>query len=221
MPDPELQDHFRDVLDHVLRLSERIAAFRALLQNALAVNAALVAQRQNDEMRLLTESSIAQNEQIKRISSWAAILFAPTLIASIYGMNFRLMPELDWIFGYPMALGLMLVHGRGPLPDVQAQQVDLSGPRVSEAAEMRPWPADDPQARAAPCAPGGNRTPDRRIRRPLLYPLSYWGTFGVLPGCCRGRLKKFTVPGAPCQLRHARQMRLLGPPGWLHAGFST
>ncbi len=105
---PELQDHFRDVLDHVLRLSERVAAFRALLQNALAVNAALVAQRQNDEMRLLTESSIAQNEQTKRISSWAAILFAPTLIASIYGMNFRLIPELDWPLGYPMALGLML-----------------------------------------------------------------------------------------------------------------
>jgi magnesium transporter len=108
---PELQDHFRDVLDHALRLSERIAAFRALLQNALAVNAALVAQRQNDEMKLLTESSIAQNEQTKRISSWAAILFAPTLIASIYGMNFRLMPELDWRYGYPMALGLMVVMG--------------------------------------------------------------------------------------------------------------
>jgi magnesium transporter len=111
VPGPELQDHFRDVLDHALRLSERIAAFRALLQNALAVNAALVAQRQNDEMKLLTESSIAQNEQTKRISSWAAILFAPTLIASIYGMNFRLMPELDWAFGYPMAMGLMVVMG--------------------------------------------------------------------------------------------------------------
>lgn len=110
-PGPELQDHFRDVLDHVLRLSERVTAFRALLQNALAVNAALVAQRQNDEMRLLTESSFAQNEQVKRISSWAAILFAPTLIGTIYGMNFRTMPELDWVFGYPMALGLMVGMG--------------------------------------------------------------------------------------------------------------
>lgn len=109
--EPELQDHYRDVLDHVLRLSERIAAFRALLQNALAVNATLVAQRQNDEMRLLTESSYAQSEQVKRISSWAAILFAPTLIGTIYGMNFRSMPELDWVFGYPMALGLMIGMG--------------------------------------------------------------------------------------------------------------
>ena len=110
-PDPELQDHLRDVLDHVLRLNERVASFRALLQNALAVNAALVAQRQNDEMRRLTESSFAQSEQVKRISSWAAILFAPTLVGTIYGMNFRSMPELDWVFGYPFALGLMGAMG--------------------------------------------------------------------------------------------------------------
>ncbi|MDQ0922423.1 magnesium transporter [Pseudarthrobacter sp. W1I19] len=111
VPHPELQDHFRDVLDHVLRLNERVASFRALLQNALAVNASLVAQRQNDEMRRLTESSFAQSEQVKRISSWAAILFAPTLVGTIYGMNFRSMPELDWVFGYPFALGLMVAMG--------------------------------------------------------------------------------------------------------------
>lgn len=110
-PDALLQEHLRDVLDHTLRLSDRIASFRALLQNALAVNAALVAQRQNDEMRLLTETSLAQSEQVKRISSWAAILFAPTLIGTIYGMNFRIMPELDWVFGYPMALALMAGMG--------------------------------------------------------------------------------------------------------------
>ncbi|TSE14356.1 magnesium and cobalt transport protein CorA [Arthrobacter sp. KBS0703] len=110
-PDAELQDHLRDVQDHVLRLNDRIASFRALLQNALAVNAALVAQRQNDEMRRLTESSFAQNEQVKRISSWAAILFAPTLIGTIYGMNFHTMPELDWVFGYPMAISLMVGMG--------------------------------------------------------------------------------------------------------------
>ncbi|MCG2623638.1 magnesium and cobalt transport protein CorA [Arthrobacter sp. I2-34] len=110
-PDSQLQDHFRDVLDHVLRMGDRVAAFRALLQNALTVNAALVAQRQNDEMRRLTESSYAQNEQVKRISAWAAILFAPTLIGTIYGMNFSKMPELHWALGYPMALGLMIGMG--------------------------------------------------------------------------------------------------------------
>jgi magnesium transporter len=110
-PGPELQDHLRDVLDHVLRLNDRIASFRALLQNALAVNAALVAQRQNDEMQRMTESSFEQNEQVKRISSWAAILFAPTLVASIYGMNFVNMPELAWTYGYPYALGVMAAMG--------------------------------------------------------------------------------------------------------------
>jgi magnesium transporter len=112
-PADELRDHLRDVLDHAIRLNERVASFRALLQNALAVNAALVAQRQNDEMRKLSESSFAQSEQVKRISSWAAILFAPTLVGTIYGMNFSTMPELDWVFGYPFALGLMVAMGLG------------------------------------------------------------------------------------------------------------
>jgi magnesium transporter len=57
------------------------------------------------------EAAIEQNEQMKRISSWAAILFAPSIIGSVYGMNFRFMPELSWVWGYPMALGLMLVTG--------------------------------------------------------------------------------------------------------------
>jgi magnesium transporter len=55
----------------------------------------------------LTLSSLAQNEEVKRISAWAAILFAPTLIGTIYGMNFRHVPELSWLFGYPFALALM------------------------------------------------------------------------------------------------------------------
>ncbi len=90
---------------------ERVDGFRALLQNALTVNAALVGQRQNEEMRHLTESSLAQNEEVKKISSWAAILFAPTLVGTVYGMNFNYMPELDWVLGYPFALALMLVMG--------------------------------------------------------------------------------------------------------------
>ena len=69
----------------------------------------LVGQQQNDEMRSLTEASLAQNEEVKKISAWAAILFAPTLVGTIYGMNFDHMPELHWLFGYPLALALMLV----------------------------------------------------------------------------------------------------------------
>jgi len=82
-----------------------------LLQSALTVNSTLVAQRQNEEMRRLTETSLAQNEEVKKISAWAAILFAPTLIASIYGMNFRHMPELHWQLGYPLAILLMIALG--------------------------------------------------------------------------------------------------------------
>jgi magnesium transporter len=55
----------------------------------------------------LTLASLAQNEEVKKISAWAAILFAPTLVGTIYGMNFRYMPELNWFFGYPFALVLM------------------------------------------------------------------------------------------------------------------
>jgi magnesium transporter len=109
--DVELHRHLRDVLDHTVRVVERGDAFRQLLQNALTVHATLVGQRQNDEMRHLTETSLAQSEEVKKISSWAAILFAPTLVGTIYGMNFRNMPELHWEFGYPFALGLMVAMG--------------------------------------------------------------------------------------------------------------
>ena len=56
----------------------------------------------------MTEFGLDQNDQVKKVSGWAAILFAPTLVGGIYGMNFHVMPELSWEFGYPMALGLML-----------------------------------------------------------------------------------------------------------------
>jgi magnesium transporter len=62
-------------------------------------------------MRRLSESSLAQTEQTKKISSWAAILFAPALIGTIYGMNFDHMPELHWPLGYPLAVAAMLVSG--------------------------------------------------------------------------------------------------------------
>ena len=107
--DLELRRMLRDVADHTTRVVERTEAYRQLLTNILTVNAALVAQRQNDEITSLTQASYRQGEQVKRISSWAAILFAPTLIAGIYGMNFKEMPELAWPLGYPMAIGLMLL----------------------------------------------------------------------------------------------------------------
>lgn len=123
--DLELQRALRDVLDHVILVCERADSFRVLLENALTVHSTLVTQQQNDEMRRLSEASLAQNEEtrklsetglsqneeIKKISSWAAILFAPTLIGTVYGMNFDFMPELHWPYGYPLAVAAMGVMG--------------------------------------------------------------------------------------------------------------
>lgn len=105
--DEELQRYLRDVADHVTHTSERVDSFRQALTDILTVNATLVTQQQNAEMRALAEAGFEQNEEIKKISSWAAILFAPTLVGTIYGMNFENMPELDWSFGYPFAISLM------------------------------------------------------------------------------------------------------------------
>ena len=93
--DAELQKYLHVVQDHALRITERVEGFRQLLQNILSVN--------------LTGASIAQNDQVKKISAWAAILFAPTLIGTVYGMNFDYMPELHWRYGYPFAMVLMLI----------------------------------------------------------------------------------------------------------------
>ncbi len=105
----ELRQRLRDVNDHALRVKDRVDAFRAVLENALTVQNTLVTQQQNQDMRDMTAASLLQNEEVKKISSWAAILFAPTLVGTVYGMNFDHMPELHFRYGYQMALGLMLV----------------------------------------------------------------------------------------------------------------
>ncbi|GEK81382.1 CorA family divalent cation transporter [Agrococcus baldri] len=104
----ELHRHLRDVDDHARRTATRLSGDRDLLASMLQLATARVAERQNDEMRAMTEQQIVQNDQTKKVTSWAAILFAPTLIAGIYGMNFTHMPELHWLLGYPFAVVLML-----------------------------------------------------------------------------------------------------------------
>jgi magnesium transporter len=99
--DDEERRYLRDVQDHALRLQEQADGFRDLLQNILNVNLTL-------ETKALSEVSNRQNEEVKKISAWAAILFAPSIIGTIYGMNFNRMPELGWQYGYPFALGLMV-----------------------------------------------------------------------------------------------------------------
>ena len=91
---PEVRTYFRDVNDHLLRAHDQLESFRDLLTSVLQAN--------------LTQVNLRQNEDMRRISAWVAIGVVPTAIAGIYGMNFEHMPELDWSFGYPAALLLML-----------------------------------------------------------------------------------------------------------------
>jgi len=107
--DHELRRYLRDVADHATTVAERVDGFRQMLADILTVNATLVSQAQNEEMKRLSEASFTQNEEVKKVSAWAAILFAPTVIGTVYGMNFAHMPELHWVFGYPFALTLMLL----------------------------------------------------------------------------------------------------------------
>jgi len=107
----ELRRSFRDVLDHVLSITEKTEEFRQTLTNALMTHTTLVAQQQNDEMRLLTETSLRQTEQAKKISGWAAIIFAPSLVAGIYGMNFTVMPWLSSPWGFAFAIFIMVGFG--------------------------------------------------------------------------------------------------------------
>ena len=92
--DEEVKRYLRAVGDRVLRTTEQIESFRELLSNILGVN--------------LTSVSVRQNEQVQKISAWAANLIVPTIITGIYGMNFVYMPELGWLLGYPFTLLLMV-----------------------------------------------------------------------------------------------------------------
>ena len=90
---PEVRPYFGDVHDHLLRVVDQVEGFRDLLTSVLAAN--------------LTQASVRQNEDVRKISVWAAIVGVPTAIAGIYGMNFEHMPELGWRFGYPLILAVI------------------------------------------------------------------------------------------------------------------
>ncbi|MFF7445105.1 MULTISPECIES: CorA family divalent cation transporter [unclassified Streptomyces] len=92
---PEIQAYFRDVSDHLLRAREQIAAFDELLNSILQAH--------------LAQVSVAQNEDMRKITAWAAIVAVPTMVCGVYGMNFEHMPELRWTFGYPLVLGVIAV----------------------------------------------------------------------------------------------------------------
>ncbi|WP_019067603.1 magnesium and cobalt transport protein CorA [Streptomyces hokutonensis] len=90
---PEIQAYFRDVSDHLLRAKEQIASFDELLNSILQAH--------------LAQVTVAQNEDMRKITAWAAVIAVPTMVCGVYGMNFDHMPELHWRFGYPLVLGVI------------------------------------------------------------------------------------------------------------------
>ncbi|MFF8945042.1 magnesium and cobalt transport protein CorA [Streptomyces sp. NPDC014864] len=93
--DLEIQAYFRDVLDHLMRAKEQIASFDELLNSILQAH--------------LAQVTVAQNEDMRKITAWAAVIAVPTMVCGVYGMNFDHMPELHWRFGYPLVIGVISV----------------------------------------------------------------------------------------------------------------
>lgn len=87
-------DYFRDIYDHLIRLNQTIESTRDMVVTAISVNLSMIA--------------LQENETTKKLASYAALVAVPTLIAGVYGMNFQHMPELNWAFGYPLTLGVMV-----------------------------------------------------------------------------------------------------------------
>lgn len=89
----DTQEYYRDIYDHLFRINQTIDSLRDMVTTAISVNLSLI--------------TLQENETTKRLAAYAALVAIPTMIAGIYGMNFRNMPELDWVFGYPLAVGIM------------------------------------------------------------------------------------------------------------------
>jgi magnesium transporter len=90
-----MQEYFRDISDHLLRLNQTIESVRDTISTAISVSVSMI--------------NLQESETMKRLASYAALIAVPTLIAGIYGMNFDYMPELRWRYGYAISIGLMTV----------------------------------------------------------------------------------------------------------------
>jgi magnesium transporter len=87
------QEYYRDVYDHLVRLNQSMDSLRDMVTTAMSVNLSLI--------------SVHENETTKRLAAYAALVAVPTMIAGVYGMNFRHMPELEWVFGYPATIAVI------------------------------------------------------------------------------------------------------------------
>ena len=90
-----LHEYFRDVYDHLLRLKQSVDSLRDVVATVISMNLSLI--------------TIQENEVTKRLAAYAALIAVPTMIAGVYGMNFTHMPEIEWVWGYPLSLGVMVV----------------------------------------------------------------------------------------------------------------
>ncbi len=90
----DTRPYFRDVYDHAIRINEHVDTLRELLTGALEAHLSLTA--------------VAQNDAMKKLAGWAAIIGVPTMVAGVYGMNFKFMPELEWHYGYPAVMAVMI-----------------------------------------------------------------------------------------------------------------
>jgi len=88
-----MQEYYRDVYDHVVRINQSIDSLREMVTTAISVNLSMI--------------TLKENETTQRLAAYAALVAVPTMIAGVYGMNFKHMPELDWTWGYPLSVGLM------------------------------------------------------------------------------------------------------------------
>ena len=113
----EVRRYMRDVLDHNIQASDRIASYDDMLSSLVQAALGKVAMQQNVDMR--------------KISAWVAIAAVPTAMAGVYGMNFDYMPELHWSWGYPAVLLLMVIGLHAAVPDVPAQPLALTRLRGS------------------------------------------------------------------------------------------
>ncbi|ANW21942.1 magnesium and cobalt transport protein CorA [Streptomyces clavuligerus] len=91
---PQIRPYFRDVADHVARVNDQIGTYDSLLDSILQAH--------------LAQVTVAQNEDMRKITAWAAIVAVPTMVCGVYGMNFDHMPELRWTYGYPLVIGVMV-----------------------------------------------------------------------------------------------------------------
>ena len=89
-----LSEYYRDISDHLIRIQQSITSLREMVITAISVNLSMI--------------TLHENQTTKQLAAYAALIAVPTLIAGVYGMNFEHMPELKWLFGYPIALALML-----------------------------------------------------------------------------------------------------------------